>query len=189
MYSIVASGSNIVVTDIKNPNPAGQSTVATVSSSSRDLTWVYSEDNTVTLIVDGVMCTPAKFGQIFVAGVACTDKADFESRVAALTSFATSLSSPGVQPKVYRALLTQASTSAPVATVLENSLGGTLVWTRTNTGVYTGTLSGAFPANKVFSFASLSTVSVARASNNTVTVNSGADDTLSATSIEILVYP
>jgi len=52
--------------------------------------------------------------------------------------------------KVYRALLTQPGTDAPVATVLENSLGGTVVWTRNTAASYHGTLAGAFPANKVF---------------------------------------
>lgn len=48
-------------------------------------------------------------------------------------------------PKVYRALLTQTGTDAPVATVLENTLGGAVVWSRTTDGIYAGTLAGAFP--------------------------------------------
>lgn len=52
--------------------------------------------------------------------------------------------------KVYTALLAQSGTSAPVATVLENTLGGTIVWTRSTPGVYTGTLVGAFVTNKTF---------------------------------------
>jgi len=50
--------------------------------------------------------------------------------------------------KVYRAFINQAGTGAPVATVLENTLGGTPVWTRSDVGTYAGTLIGAFPANK-----------------------------------------
>lgn len=52
--------------------------------------------------------------------------------------------------KVYTALLSQSGTSAPVATVLENTLGGTVVWTRTDVGVYRGTLTGYFVQNKTF---------------------------------------
>lgn len=52
--------------------------------------------------------------------------------------------------KVYRALLTQAGTSAPSATVLENTLGGTVVWARSSQGIYTATLASAFTANKTF---------------------------------------
>lgn len=54
----------------------------------------------------------------------------------------------GVSYKVYSALLAQDGTSAPVATVLENTLGGTVVWTRTGEGVYVATLAGAFVTDK-----------------------------------------
>lgn len=50
--------------------------------------------------------------------------------------------------KVYRALLTQTGTDAPVATVLENTLGGTVVWSYSDVGLYVGTLNGAFLAAK-----------------------------------------
>lgn len=52
--------------------------------------------------------------------------------------------------KRYVALLTQSDTDAPVATVLENSLGGTVVWTRDGVGKYTATLADAFPSGKVW---------------------------------------
>src|SRR5688500_2623877 len=54
----------------------------------------------------------------------------------------------GASYLVYAALLTQSGTSAPVATVLENTLGGTVVWARSAGGIYTGTLAGAFTADK-----------------------------------------
>lgn len=44
----------------------------------------------------------------------------------------------------YVALLTQIGTNAPVATVLTNTLGGTPVWARSETGIYTATLPGAW---------------------------------------------
>jgi len=56
--------------------------------------------------------------------------------------------SPSSNAKRYVALLTQTGTDAPVATVLENTLGGEVVWTYNGPGDYTGTLAGAFPANK-----------------------------------------
>ncbi len=46
--------------------------------------------------------------------------------------------------KRYTAVLTQTGTNAPVATVIENTLGGTLVWTYSAPGVYIGTLAAAF---------------------------------------------
>lgn len=50
--------------------------------------------------------------------------------------------------KKYVALLSQSGTSAPTATVLENSLGGTLVWSYDAIGQYHATLTGVFTANK-----------------------------------------
>lgn len=50
--------------------------------------------------------------------------------------------------KRYVALLTQTGTDAPVATVLENSLGGTVVWSYDTIGSYTATLAGAFGQSK-----------------------------------------
>lgn len=56
--------------------------------------------------------------------------------------------SGGASYLVYTALLTQSGTDAPVATVLENTLGGTVVWSYVSTGTYRATLSGAFTSNK-----------------------------------------
>jgi hypothetical protein len=52
--------------------------------------------------------------------------------------------------KEYVATITQSASAAPSPTVLHNTLGGTLVWTRSGTGTYLATLTGAFPtASKV----------------------------------------
>jgi hypothetical protein len=56
--------------------------------------------------------------------------------------------------KVYTALIYQSWTNAPVATVLENTLGGTVVWSVSSVGVYHGTLTAAFTWNKTLSFIS-----------------------------------
>ena len=48
-------------------------------------------------------------------------------------------------PKRYVALLSQLGADPPVATVLENTLGGAVVWTYYDVGQYLGTLAGAFP--------------------------------------------
>jgi hypothetical protein len=49
----------------------------------------------------------------------------------------------------YIALITQTSTSAPTVIELENTIGP-IIWTRKATGIYSGTLSGAFTANKTY---------------------------------------
>jgi hypothetical protein len=70
--------------------------------------------------------------------------------------------------KVYTALLTQTETDDPVATVLENSLGGTLVWTRNSDGDYTATLIGAFPDEN--QFFTLNAISAVYSANTSVSV-------------------
>jgi len=50
--------------------------------------------------------------------------------------------------KVYTALLTQSGTNAPVATVLENTLGAVPVWSRTAAGTYGVTLTNGFTITK-----------------------------------------
>ena len=55
--------------------------------------------------------------------------------------------------KVYTALLTQSGTDAPVATVLENTLGVDIEWSRLSEGYYRGTPSQAiFDETKTFHF-------------------------------------
>lgn len=59
--------------------------------------------------------------------------------------------------KSYVAILTQSETDAPVAVVLENTIGE-IEWTRIDAGVYTAALAGAFLVNKTTVFtASLET--------------------------------
>lgn len=50
--------------------------------------------------------------------------------------------------KVYAALIAQGTTFAPTAIVLENELGGDVVWTYSDVGRYFGTLAGAFTFQK-----------------------------------------
>lgn len=107
----------------------------------------------------------------------------------------------GASYLVYTALLNQSGTSAPVATVLQNTLGGTVVWTRTGTGQYAGTLAGAFTANKTVIFMPSSYGGgiarfnlVFRTSTNEVNIRVLDDglslpDGLPETPIEIRVYP
>jgi hypothetical protein len=63
---------------------------------------------------------------------------------------------------VYTALITQAGTSAPTATVLENTFAGTITYAYLGVGQYKAILSGAFTLNKT---AGLTTMSVPHTSN------------------------
>ena len=101
--------------------------------------------------------------------------------------------------KKYVATLKQIGTSAPTATVLENTLGGTLVWTRDAVGTYTATLSNAFPSEtKTFLLIGQDNNNfyhLTRGNNSELYLTSSdntntlADDLLSNTTIEIRVYP
>ena len=98
--------------------------------------------------------------------------------------------------KVYTALLTQAgNTNPPVATIMQNTLGGTIVWTRTGTGAYTATIADVlFTLNKTMVFinggSATATANIEWASPTTatVTIDTTADSVLTGASIEIRVY-
>ena len=53
--------------------------------------------------------------------------------------------------KKYVALISQAGSANPVATVLENTIGD-IVWTRFAQGRFRATLAGAFTTNKTYAF-------------------------------------
>jgi hypothetical protein len=101
--------------------------------------------------------------------------------------------------KVYSALLTQTGTDAPVATVLENTIGD-IVWTYDTVGGYEGILVGAFPLGKTFmQIGNISNTRGTYIQHNQpmdsvyieVTDNDGVtyiDNVLSNTSLEIRVY-
>ncbi len=110
------------------------------------------------------------------------------------------------EPKVYIALLTQTGTNAPVATVLKNTLGGEVVWSRTGMGTYEGTLTGAFVINKTTPISktlpklndvitSTYNIQGGRSTNNTYVITTGNsddginDEQLQNVLIKIEVYP
>jgi hypothetical protein len=98
-------------------------------------------------------------------------------------------------PKIYRAVINQSGTSAPVATVLINSLGGTPVFTRSGSGAYRMTLANAFTDNRTFIAPNSFTadtgdpISIILASTSVIQFNSGSDDSINSLMFEISVYP
>lgn len=97
----------------------------------------------------------------------------------------------------YVALLSQSGTDAPVATVLENTLGGTVVWGYASVGNYTATLSNAFTDNKTAVLLSGNGGLLGSSINSTsqITIqsyNSGGDaedEYIQTATVEIRVYP
>jgi hypothetical protein len=68
----------------------------------------------------------------------------------------------------YIALISQSSTSAPTVIELENTIGP-IVWTRNSTGIYYGTLTGAFTLDKTYVMLSnveLNSIVMAKRGNN-----------------------
>jgi len=111
-----------------------------------------------------------------------------------VASLATLINSGSVAGyKVYTALLTQAGTAAPVATVLQDTTGGTFTWSRQSAGNYTITASSAlFTVNKTIVFANNGSTTTTflkwnRTSDTTITLIS-ADGQFTNGSFEIRIY-
>tara|TARA_R110000744_G_scaffold96626_1_gene186747 strand:+ start:1145 stop:2548 length:1404 start_codon:yes stop_codon:yes gene_type:complete len=105
---------------------------------------------------------------------------------------------------VYRALLTQTTTGAPVETVLENTTGKTLTYTRVGVGNYRATWSSALAdINKVYMTAATgnykagpSVTNLTSSSTNNFSIFTyetssltQSDSVLEKTGIEIIIYP
>lgn len=101
--------------------------------------------------------------------------------------------------KKYVATLTLSGTSDPIATVMENTYGGTVVWTRTGLGSYAGTLTGAFTVGKTVIFVTRvgnsNILSAGPNTANTVSLSnwtsggSSIDANMNGVSVEIRTYP
>ena len=106
--------------------------------------------------------------------------------------------------KKYVALLTQTGTGAPVATVLENTLGVTITWSRIMSGQYFGTASSSvfvsnklttsYGRNNIDTLLRLDYFNTTDIFLGTATVTGAASSTfsdslLNSTCIEISVYP
>jgi len=105
-------------------------------------------------------------------------------------------------PKVYRALLNQTGNNAPIATVLENSAGITSGWVYMTTGEYALDLDALAPApDRVGCLINQSQLSagiwiiscayqnVGPGDRFVYVQTAGADNRLSNTFIQILIYP
>jgi len=97
----------------------------------------------------------------------------------------------------YIALISQSSTADPTVIELENTIGP-IVWTRSSTGTYIGTLAGAFTLDKTYTILSVSVINtfvkINRLSNNTIRMSSSnlagtfTDSLLIDNTLEIRVY-
>ncbi len=97
----------------------------------------------------------------------------------------------GASGKTYKAILNQAGTAAPtVTTLILNELSAAIVWAYTSPGVYTGTLVGAFTADKTWWNFSLvgdptgKVVKLAHTSADVLTLSTFAIDGSTPTNLE-----
>lgn len=74
----------------------------------------------------------------------------------------------------YRFKITQSGTDAPVVVAQINDLGGTVVWTYTNVGIFTGTLAGAFLADTVIAVSG----TIDNVNDRVFTLRRGTDNTI-----------
>lgn len=97
--------------------------------------------------------------------------------------------------KIYRAFLNQTGTNAPTAVVVGPNTIGNIVWTRSTTGIYVGTLANAFQGYvALISKASGSVISLSYSNtSNAINVSSlyngvASDNVLTNHFIEIRTY-
>ena len=109
----------------------------------------------------------------------------------------------GSSYSVYTALLSQSGTSAPTATVLQNTLSGSITWTRSEAGFYVGALTSGFTLNKTWLSVTIDKQNQADSETYAYLGWSGSDevilriedsshtlvDQFNRASIEIRVYP
>lgn len=108
------------------------------------------------------------------------------------------------QIKTYKALLSQTGTNPPIATILQNTTGQTLTWSRSSAGFYKATAANTiFPLEKTTIFAECATIgTIINAGNDengepsdriyvSTRTHAGvaADDLLYISPITITIYP
>ena len=108
--------------------------------------------------------------------------------------YVTTGATAGVLPGMYRALVSQTGTAAPVVTVLQNTLSQTPVWSRDDVGVYLCETDGLWVAGKTFLFCGVqiygtSLTTFVRVDANTLSMEVDDDNVLVAIPVEITVYP
>jgi hypothetical protein len=176
-----ASGTIALTTDI--PTPAYKVYTALLTQTGANAPAVLSNSNLT-------------IGVTYQIKTGSTGPFDFTNVGAINNNIGTSFVATGTTPNNWASAALNYNAGAPVVTVLENTLGGDIIWTYEGTGEYLGTLAGAFINNKTY-FSGLADQStqlkVLRLNNNVVNVGTGisgvkTNGALNVTTIEIRVY-
>lgn len=125
-----------------------EDTIVSLHNTSKCVDWSLPEDETrISFTIDEVKYSNVLITDIDFDGTAMNSQDDFETGIEAMFPGLAG-GEGGSSYLVYTAYLSQTGTDAPVADVLENTLGGTVVWARDGVGQYKGTLAGAFTTGK-----------------------------------------
>lgn len=149
MLSFRTNGDFIDFVNIDNTSLQVETIIMSLHNTSKAIGWSYDRDTTrISFRIEDISYGGILISDIDFDGVTMTEQADFKTNIEAMFPGLDGGGSSGYL--VYTALLTQAGTDAPVATVFgDNTIGG-IVWTRLAAGQYNGTLTGAFTLNKTF---------------------------------------
>ena len=144
-YNFVVDGRFVNISGVAN-------THARLHNGSQAIEWYYDGTGDLVFSIDDAPYLVKDMSEVIIDGVTLTDPSEFETNIKLIFPGYAAGSVVGYPAgtKMYTALLTQSGTDAPVATVLQNTLGGTVEWGRTGEGVYKATLEGAFTENKTF---------------------------------------
>ena len=143
-YNFVVDGSYVNISGVAN-------THARLHNSSQAIEWFYDGSGDLVFSIDDVPYLVKDMSEVIIDGVTLTDPSEFETNIKLIfPGYAGGGAGFPAGTKMYTALLSQSGTDAPVAAVLQNTLGGTVVWTRAVVDRYRGTQSNAFTENKTF---------------------------------------
>jgi hypothetical protein len=191
-YNFVVDGRFVNISGVAN-------THARLHNSSQAIEWFYDGSGDLVFSIDDAPYLVKDMSEVIIDGVTLTDPSEFETNIKLIFPGYAAGSVVGYPDgtKIYMALLTQSGTDAPVATVLMNTLGGTVVWTYNGNGSYIATLSGAFPASKTWLIINNTQPEDSgpwlfiRGTDNTITLNNtnGENNSMSNTPIQIIVFP
>ncbi len=193
-YNFVVDGRFVNISGVAN-------THARLHNSSQAIEWFYDGSGDLVFSIDDAPYLVKDMSEVIIDGVTLTDPSEFETNIKLIFPGYAAGSVVGYPDgtKIYMALLTQSGTDAPVATVLQNTLGGTVVWTRSLGGVYLATLAGVFLAAKTWftpafgsdgvTMGSSDILKFVRTSDNVMTLTTTADDYLNGFPIQIIIFP
>lgn len=100
-----------------------------------------------------------KLKTVFTTGAWLTNVKTFYKKINEIIDYLNGTGTTGSGSyKKYVAIVNQVDTGIPTDIVLENTLGGTVVWSYLGVGEYLATLTGAFTENKTVIFTSFSTL-------------------------------